>query len=487
MKNRFRILIVAAAICATTLSGCSKWLDVKPKNELLADEFWVDADDVKGVLLGGYSQTRKCLDKFVQWGELRGDGIDLAAGAANNEDFNNLKVIEIYPNNSVCEWYKIYDIIGRMNLVIKNSPLVMERDLGYSENLANAYVAEATWLRSLAYFYLVRTFNDVPYVVEPYTSDDQDFEMPKSEGKYILEQLVADLTENMKYITSTYEVAWENKGRVTRNAYAALLADIYLLQGNYEKTLEMCDIIDSSNLVSLVEKDEWYSIFSEGNTKESIFELQFVEGQLSTDLYNFYYKNNQAQLYSISDSCKKAFNENELESDIRGLNASYLTTAKIWKFAGAQNDGVSKRSINDANWIIYRYADICMMRAEALIMQGDIEGGFAIIAEIRKRAGYVIDLATPADEESALRLLMAERFREFAFEGKRWFDLVRWAVRDDGRYKSELIDRVTSPVPANMRDIYINKLQDINGFYLPIHEDDIENSQGLLIQNPYYL
>ena len=83
--------------------------------------------------------------------------------------------------------------------------------------------------------------------------------------------------------------------------------------------------------------------------------------------------------------------------------------------------------------------------------------------------------------------MLDERLRELCFEGKRWFDLVRVAVRNQGEYKSKLVSLLLQNVAAKDRPLYEAKLQNTYGYYLPINEHDLSASGGVLVQNPYYL
>lgn len=193
--------------------------------------------------------------------------------------------------------------------------------------------------------------------------------------------------------------------------------------------------------------------------------------------------------YIISDKSKELFTET-LEKDIRGDNGSYMdVTGKVWKFGGTdyQNIGGSIRTYQDNNWIFYRYADIRLMKAEALVMKGDLEGAKDIVQdEIRTRAGYTSQIDLPATEYDGLMMVMNERQREFIGEGKRWFDILRVAKRNNFQYKQYLLDVLLESVSAKDYAVWASKLSDVNSYYLPIYKTEIDNGKGILEQNPYY-
>ena len=170
-------------------------------------------------------------------------------------------------------------------------------------------MAEVTCIRSLMYFYLVRTFRDVPYSETASIYDYQNYSIPKTDGKTIIDKLITSLeaVENnipLKYDNTTaseQESANPNKGRINYYGWASLLADIYLWKGQYEKCIDMSTRVIESGQYSLVpvaraevlsfnvetgRTDTVYeaqqgdvvamfnTMYAQGNSVESIFELQ---------------------------------------------------------------------------------------------------------------------------------------------------------------------------------------------------------------------
>ncbi|MBK6284819.1 MAG: RagB/SusD family nutrient uptake outer membrane protein [Draconibacterium sp.] len=159
----------------------------------------------------------------------------------------------------------------------------------------------------------------------------------------------------------------------------------------------------------------------------------------------------------------------------------------IWKYVGQAPDGQSARSGSQqysCNWILYRFADVLLMKAEALSQKGDYLSAYNIINQIRDRAGVgPLSIAnSPTAYEDAI---LEERALELSFEGKRWFDLLRMGRRNNYARKSKLIDIIVSNVPSTQKRILATKLTNPNGWYLPISKDEIERNKNLT-QNPYY-
>jgi hypothetical protein len=159
----------------------------------------------------------------------------------------------------------------------------------------------------------------------------------------------------------------------------------------------------------------------------------------------------------------------------------------IWKYVGQAPDGQTERSGSyqrSCNWIVYRYADVLLMKAEAFSQKEMYLEAFNIITLIRDRAG--VGVANIANSPTAYEdAILNERALELAYEGKRWFDLLRMGRRNNYARKDKLIEIIVSNVPSTQKRILATKLTNPNGWYLPIYEGEIERNKNL-VQNPYY-
>jgi starch-binding outer membrane protein, SusD/RagB family len=176
---------------------------------------------------------------------------------------------------------------------------------------------------------------------------------------------------------------------------------------------------------------------------------------------------------------------------IRGENASIRRYGEgdyvIWKYVGQAADGRTFRSgprTFSCNWIVYRYADILLMKAEALSQLERYDEALSIINQIRTRAD-VLPLSLANNPVAFEDAILEERALEFAFEGKRWFDLLRMGRRNNFVRKQNLIDIIIKNVPSTQKRILASRLTNPLGWYLPIYEKEIERNQNM-VQNPYY-
>lgn len=545
MKRNYKIAILSASFCAVMALGqsCADWLDVSEFDKIPADEFWQTKEDVDGIVSGAYTSFRNSNETIFKWTEVRGDGIELNstfnedAGFVNN--YRDIKNLDMTPQNGFVQYSDMYRTINRCNLVIKYAPGVLELDETYTSDECERQIAEMKWLRCLCYFYLVRSFCDVPYVTEPTMDDNVSFAVPKTEGKVILERLKAELDE----ITAPYTgklppvyngaLGWEQRGRGTIYAGYALLADICLWLGKYEEAEAYCqkilNVAGQSGLFGLVAvperedpedassalvfKTDWYnqlfgnnsSMGWSGNSVESIFEINWGSSQ-NNSLFGWFHNGDASKIrFLVTQKTIDLFNQTQQGTgttaivDKRGAGATYLANNRRgWKYVGLRRgEGVRGDANRRAPMIIYRLADVYLMKAEALIMKAEndeenLKEAHDLIKTIRFRAGYdtLSTMATmPARFEGqldALTFLLDERQREFATEGKRWYDMVRVAWRDEQKYKDMIVESLVNDLPAAERELYRAKLQDPYAYFFPIHEDEIDASGGVLEQNPYY-
>jgi starch-binding outer membrane protein, SusD/RagB family len=231
-------------------------------------------------------------------------------------------------------------------------------------------ISEAVVLRSMLYFYLVRLYKDVPFITEPSANDNVDFYPAKTDGNEVLDIITEDLLQARLKLKGDYGSIEENKGRITQSTTDALLADIYLWRFRYEEALIYLDNIINSKKYFLMPTSLWFDIFRKGNTLEGIFELQF---DATLDQNNILatrtYTNSR---YEISDYARELLDPGTSRENIRGRGSISNETNRghlVWKYVGNAGDQISIRPASEfqsANFIVYRYADILLMKAEAL-------------------------------------------------------------------------------------------------------------------------
>lgn len=498
-------------------SSCSDWLTVYPTNEQVTDDYWKSEEDVEAVLSSGYYYMRKSVGDLIDWGELRGSSIYKSTGSP-------MQQFQMLSTSNGCDWSNLYKVINMANSVLEYAPGVLDKDDAYSEAAMNSNLCEAYFLRALTYFYLVRNFKEVPLVLKAYVDDSQPMQKAKSSETEIIAQIKKDIETALnlgaakEFYDGTSPTAWSNKGRGTVWALYALMADVCLWSQDWDGCITYADKILNANAtfrpVFLAESikdnpDTWFSIFNPGNSQESIFELQFSSAlsQKSGSPSAIFtgdgssYQYSDAMIQRLISEAKEAvvpgrahFGACIFDTDVNGL-ADYTgaVEAYIWKYIGGVNssgDVSNKRTTGDANFIIYRVTDIILMKAEALIWKGGTDNfasALELINKVRVRAGLPESTLTPAetDELTLLNLLFNERDIEFAAEGKRWYDLMRFGRSKDFKYKTQFIQTVADNNQYTRASWVSSVLADEYSWFLPIADSEIKNNT-LLEQNPYY-
>jgi starch-binding outer membrane protein, SusD/RagB family len=469
--------------------SCDKWMDLVPPDGLIREEYWKTREDVESVLMAAYEIFAGTDHSLFIYGEIRAD---MVVGD-NNQTRNEQLISEgnIFPDNPLCNWWDFYKVINNCNEVIKNAPEVMDFDRTFTEFQMQSLTAEAYYLRSLSYFYLIRIFKDVPLILEPSETDNNDFFPLKSTDGEVLNQITEDLLQHRVFAPNgSFPNLEENKGRASKAAFEALLADIALWRFDYEKVIEHVQNIENTEQFFLLPGSRWFENYSPGNSLESIFEIQF-DGNRNQINSTYELTRFDRRRYDPGIRAIEMFSFDFARELVRGENASIRRYGEgdyiIWKYVGQAADGRSFRSGSNAyscNWIIYRYADVLLMKAEALSQLERYGEALEIINEIRARADVLpLNLANnPIAFEDAI---LEERALELAFEGKRWFDLLRMGRRNNFVRKQNLIDIIIQNVPSTQKRILATRLTNPLGWYLPVYEKEIERNRNM-IQNPFY-
>jgi len=479
MKIYRYIVSAGITVLLMVVPACSGWLDLLPEDELVSDEFWMSQEDVESVLSNTYGVFSHEVKTLLLWGELRG-GL-LTEGLNVPGDPSRIMKGDITETNGLTNWAALFKVINGANQVLAFAPDVVDRDPSFSKLELNQILSESLFLRSIAYFYLVRTFKDVPLILEPYTTDEQDYYPSKSSDTVILSRIIADLNQALENAASDFATVEYNKGLASRDAIHAFLADAYLWTDNYSQAIDHCDEIIRSGSYALLGAGNWFQNFYPGNSNSSILELQFDKRWgFTTGLYETFSYQKEKQ-YTINPRILELF---ALE-DVRGFDATFSSkNLEIWKYVGINPEEERGDAYNDNNFIIYRLADVMLMKAEALIELGNFEEALSIINEIRTKRG-IGEISAEAELETFEDLLLDERARELAAEGKFWFDLVRVGRRDNFRRKERVISALVLNATADVILSLRTKFQDPYSWYLPINRDELQINTNL-VQNPYY-
>lgn len=187
-------------------------------------------------------ESNDCINRMVVWGELRSD--NMTNGSGTGHALQQILKENILETNAYTKWQCFYEVINQCNTVIHYAPGVNAIDPNFTDSELDATIAEATTLRALCYFYLIRTFRDVPYVTSPSIDDSQNYQIAATPFETVLESIIVDVEAVKEDAVRSYgEESVENTCRITRWACYALLADLYLWKGDWQKCIDCCDMV----------------------------------------------------------------------------------------------------------------------------------------------------------------------------------------------------------------------------------------------------
>lgn len=509
MKNKIKNILLALAV-SLSLSSCNDFFDLKPTNEMVLDEFWQTESDVLSVTGACYRAMQQpgFMQRLMVWGEFRSDNVILGNNVGT--DLMYVGSLNILPSNGYAYWGDFYNVINLCNTVEHFAPQVCDKDPNFTASQLRSYLAEVKAIRAFCYFTLVRTFRDVPLITEPTVDDTQVFQVAQSDPDELIDFLIDDLKSVEADAVEVWPGTEYTKGRFTRAAVRALLADMCLWRNRYSECVAYCDLVtgDSRNLLSLVGSNAYNrSVFVDGNSTESILELQFTRNNIPNyTLCEFYgtsgghsgWGHQQMMAYDFSTTTLFA------ATDLRGIDSFYssssLAAFPIKKYLAYRNE-IHTTNVRESdyqsvdggasNWIIYRLPDVMLMKAEALVeMGGPLEEAFSLVSTIYDRANPEagagsLNYSNYNTADRMRNLVFEERQREFLFEGKRYYDIIRRINRDRSQFRNIVNTYLVPKYSSLDQSTVTSKLSEMNALYMPIKDTELRSNK-LLRQNPFY-
>lgn len=500
MKKYIFNLFLVWILAAGCLGSCS-FLDVDLPDNLVKDDYWQSKEQVNAALTGVYTSLHNNITQLIEWGDLRSEiyNYGTKSGLGNLSELVNQ---DISTANSLNNWGTVYQSINWINSFLKNARSTMRNDPTITEEEMASWESEAYALRALYYFYLVRTFKDVPIVLEAYESDTQTPYAAPAEEKFVLDTIEADLHRALAHAPESFTDPMENYGRITRNAVRAIWADVKLWRGDYDGCLSLCEELDRLYADKLVKGTDWYSIFSQGNSSESIFEYQYISNKgVASPLFNLYYNgtnnilrgNYEYVAERLGQLFPSVMDGYDFSDTVRILQATISQTGEVVKYllstpysTPLQYRGSDSR---DANFIFYRYKEILLIEAEAWGMKGAYDNAVACINKIRiaTHLPQVENTSDYGDGETFFQNLLDERMAEVGYEGKHWFTQVRMA-RNSG-FENLVIERIAQAAQYILTNVKMQtmraRLQEPESWFLPYYKTEVEKNP-LLNQKIYY-
>ena len=567
MKAIYRIICILSV--AGGLASCNDMLDTVPQGQFTAEQ--LDENSIEGLLASAYAgleahffgNNEAFAGPSTNWiFDVRSDDAYKGGGGTGmEENIHLLEVSEITSDNVSCyeKWRNNFYAISRVH----NAMLALQQNTGIAN--ADQLMGELKTLRAWYYFDLIRIFKRIPYFTE---GEDVN---TKSNGEFtraeILTKIKTDLAEAIETLPAQKSAA----GRITRTTAQAILAKVCAFAisegaATWDEVKTYADAVIQSGQYSLYGNFGDLSKIDHNNGSESIFALQCSTANDNahinwSNLLNCTYSD--GNLYGTGDGFFRGSQNlvNAFRTDAKGLplldgtfnrvnvDENYtgsvdprldFTVGRIglpWRghlfTMGWVREGTydiygefsNKKAwpapeeaqaawpwgANSLNFMFLRYADILLLKAEALIEtatgnnaaeDANLVEARDLVNQIRQRAQNSIDGSYspvdldpftaeynvglyPTDWDGNLywtreRARMAVRFErrlELALEGNRWFDLVRWG----SDYLMQTMNTYMQEESA-LRTYYQGRSVTANEIFLPVPLTEVDNSNGLYKQ-----
>ncbi|MDD5150578.1 MAG: RagB/SusD family nutrient uptake outer membrane protein [Flavobacterium sp.] len=447
MKNIYnKLRIVGCSLIVVALSSCSSdFLNVAPTSTLTTGNAYNSAQDLSNALNGAY---RTFYEEYYQWdnvllGDVRSDNSYNANGDSPIDAYDQLN-ITTSNNRMMANWSQLYTGIARANIILEKIKSVNDPELD-KNNLRENIIGQASFLRAFHYFQLVRNYGGVPIELHSNSTDPATINLARSTEKEVYDQIDADLQIALANLPDSYAGgASENKVRATKGAANALLAKIWAQRSDrdYTKVLKYCnDVINSpagyglvTNYADLFDGDHYFN-------KESILEVSFQGGNWDVSNWGvqlFLAPEDGWQKYATPS--KNLIAAYDAQGDVIRKDASVVFWDNLdwadenWNPCGDKTIAVPfpYKEKHADGWnsgdhpYLLRLDDIILLKAEAQNELNDLPGALLTIKQIRDRVS--LPILTASSKADMKTKILNERRLELAFEGERWYDLVRAGV-----------------------------------------------------------
>ena len=541
--NKVRAILLLLAPCSLLLfASCEDYLNTVSKSALTTDNAYAKAAGVDQDLTGVYGCLKPFAKYYFVMSEFRSDNLFNITEARTREEsdcaqFNTTGLL----NDAIVSscWADHYTLIAAANVLLDHIG-----EAGMSESVKRQYMAEARFLRGLAYFDMVRFFGRVPVSLHE-ISPDEAFALGQSEAVDVYNQaIVPDLqyaVENLQETATDY-LGNPRSERVTKTAAQALLGKVYLQMAGYplyqdtkDKAQSLfAEVLKNMNKYWKNSMSDWNLMWvHENDNKNFIFEIQYIaeknqgnpatpysrsgntyaddycNANLTTGSHVYVERDLQDHFLITSDidNGDGTTTTEYIDKRLYGtINTGQTYNEETGQYEGGATDQnnfctkffehkmkrkslglsdmdaeITDRTFWPQNWPVLRIEDVMLLYAECV---GNTTEGYQYLNMIRQRAGLseLKELSADAFQKA----VAFERRCELLGEGHRWFDQVR-----QNTFVEEI--RTTFTNYRDKRDashssnytIYANRVTQNSALY-PIPMSQIRIREGLYQQNPGY-
>lgn len=423
-----------------------------PESDYLLTD--VNEDVLEGLVIGTYEPLSRSRGRL--WESIFGTAVELMGEYALSVT-GSFNVFATYDFDAVRQtdlsamWQTFYEAIGRANFLIES----VESNNTLSDAVKNKAIAEASFVRAVCYYQLVRSWGEVPLRIEPVTDADQ-IGQPLAEINEVYAQIIADLQFAEQHLPTTVSAA--QAGRATQGAAKTFLADVYLTMQDYQNARAKAQEVMTNKATYGYDLEPalevLYSATAPTNA-EDVFSIKFAQVRAQGSFLPAYAHDDRAKAAGLAARGLRRLSTYESvpliqgwdEQDLRRSWNLYSTVtingeelpANVplegdYLFGKYKDPDAPEETAAGNDFYLYRYADVLLIFAEAdNQLNGPSPEAYEAINQVRRR-GYGVDINTASaladlpqglSKEEFDELVFRERGYEFFFECKRWFDLKR--------------------------------------------------------------
>ena len=437
MKRIYSIITLCTMALAAT--SCD-FLNEDLKGSYSSENYYTTADKAEMAVNAVYNSLYG--NTLWIFGDVASDDAVKGGNAGDQAEIDNIDKFNPTPDNGCLStfWQNSYETISRANNVVTYVPNV-NMDAATKER----YIAEAKFFRAWAYFNLVNIFGQVPLKLKPQNTSDA-IHVGLSSVEKIYNQIETDLGEAAPKLPTSYA---SEAGRVTQGAAYAMLAKVRLFRNNWVGALEAISSFDLIEDVYELEPN-YADLFKADaeNSTESVLSLRYINNNetsignnlnvwFSPSIEGGYYFDAPTQAYvdCFDELTAEGETDPRLDASIGRDGQPWFngtTFSSSWSEATGYlvkkyNEDISEEFAKSQSTVpqhLIRYADVLLIKAEALNENNATADAAVELNKVRARAGLAATTAaTQAEMREAIR---KERRKELGFEFHRFFDVMRY-------------------------------------------------------------
>lgn len=428
MRNYVKQNIFCMALLITFASvigiSCESFVETdSPNSQLSGDIVFEDKVTARAALGNCYALL---CDKVMVTGGIEGISVKLGYYSDEIIPYSSEQSEQVFfqnnltPTNTNIEsfWNDSYNLIYSLNAIIEG----VETSAGITKRDKEILTGEALVTRSLIYFNLVNLFGEIPYVIT--TNYKDNIRISKMSVYELYQRLSEDLTVAHEKLPLEYKTSLRTTPNKT--VAAALLARVYLYQGNWDQASDRASEVINNSALYNIEEDLSQVFLKE--SRSTLWQLSpSIEGKPTREGQSFIFTEGPPPSRALNTELVQAFQLGDKRKD--SWIGNVTNGQSIWYFPYKYKQYTSMESSTEYS-ILIRLEELYLIRAEARAMAGDIIGATDDLNLIRSRAGLQNTVASTT-QEIRNEIINERRFEFFSEHGHRWFDLKRTGLANE--------------------------------------------------------